>query len=127
MNRTSLMIIGGALVVAIILGLVAQSLSSKKTEVATTGTEVLVASKELPTGEVLKAENSHWENLPDNAVYKGMIKRKDQADDKKLEVYGKPLRREVQFGEPITMQALIDAAGSGNYLAAALHPGMRAV
>jgi len=127
MNKTSLMIMGGALLFSVIIALlVSKTLSPKHPEVIT-GTEVLVASKNLQAGENLKEEDVQWQSFPDNAIYGGMIKKKDQPDIQKLDVYGKPFRRDVLSGEPITTQALVDSHGSGNYLAAALHPGMRAV
>ena len=120
---------GGALVFAIIVALMVNMKLAPKhpKEVVTSGSEVLVASRDLIAGDVLKAEDVRWQSFPDNATYVGMIKHKDQPDDKKLDVYGKPLRRDVQSGEPITTKAIVDAHGSGNYLAAALKPGMRAV
>src|ERR1700722_17637159 len=128
MNKTSLMIMGGALLFAIIVAMVVNmKLSSKHPKEAVAASEVLVASKDLVSGEVLKAEDTHWQSFPDNAIYGGMIKRKDQADDQKLDVYDKPLRRDIRSGEPVTTQAVVDSSGSGNYLAASLHPGMRAV
>ncbi len=120
---------GGALVFAILVALmVSMKLApSHPKEVVTTGTDVLVASRDMMAGEVLKTEDVHWESYPDNAVFGGMIKKKEQSDPNKLDAYGKPLKRDVLSGEPITTQAIVDAHGSGNYLAAALGPGMRAV
>ena len=129
MNRTTMMIMGGALLFAVIVALgVTMKMSPSKEqpkEVVVTGTDILVASKDLPIGEILKAEDVQWVNFPDNLVFGGVIKKKDQADPKKLDVAGKPLKRDVRSGEPITTQALVDS--HGNYLAANLQPGMRAV
>jgi pilus assembly protein CpaB len=122
---------GGAVIVAMIVAMLVQSnLSSKlaKNNAMAEGVEVLVANKMLMTGEVLKSSDVHWGAWPSNAVFNGMIRRKDQADENKLEVYDKLLRRDIMSGEPITTQAVIlDAKGSGTFLSASISPGMRAV
>lgn len=131
MNRSVLMIMGGAVVIAIIVAMVVQMKISPKTKnqnVAAASVEILVANKVLMTGEALKATDVRWEAWPDGSLFKGVIKRKDQADENKLEVYGKPLKRNIESGEPVTTQALVvNAEGSGNFLAASIGPGMRAV
>ena len=131
MNRSTAMIMGGALVVAIIVAMLVQmkmSPKQKADKAQAETTEVLVANKKLLTGEVLKAENVHWEQVPDSLVFKGMIKRKDQEDENKLEVYDKPLRRVIESGEPVTTQALVtNAEGGNNFLSASIEPGMRAI
>lgn len=128
MNKSFLMIMGGALVVAVMVALVVQSKISPKTSKVSLSTEVLVANKKLLTGEKLKAEDVHWQAWPDNAQYKGIIKKSEQPAGGKLAVYGTPLRRNIEAGEPVTMQALIpDVKGGGNFLAASIEPGMRAM
>jgi pilus assembly protein CpaB len=128
MNKTSLMIMGGALLFAFIVALVVGAKLSPKPqkEVVKIGSEVLAAVKDLPAGEVLKPEDVQWISYPDTMVFQGVIKKADQPNLDKLDVYGKALKRDVHIGEPITTQALADSQG-GNYLAAALKPGMRAV
>ncbi len=122
---------GVALLIAVIVGLFVQmKLASKEKNqnVAVSGVEILVANKALMTGAVLKATDVRWESLPDNAVFNGVIKKSDQADENKMEIYGKPLKRNIESGEPVTMQAvLMNVEGSGNFLAASIAPGMRAV
>jgi pilus assembly protein CpaB len=129
MNKSVLMIMGGAVIVAIIVAMLVQSnLASKsaKNNASAEGVEVLVANKMLMTGDVLKSSDAHWEPWSSNAVFNGMIRRKDQADENKLEVYDKPLRRDIMSGEPITTQAVVLDA-KGGFLSALLSPGMRAV
>lgn len=125
-----MMIMGGAFLIAIIVAMLVQmklAPKAKPQEIASTSAEILVAGKDIAAGDVIKAEDVHWASAPDNFLFKGMIKRKDQADEKKLEIFGKPARREIAMGEPVTMQAVVADAGSGNFLAASLPPGMRAV
>lgn len=120
------MIMGGALMVAVLVALVVQSKVSSKSKQAELGAEILVANKKLLVGEKLKAEDVHWQPWPESAFYKGVIKRSDQPDDKKLAIYGAPLKRNVEAGEPVTNQAVIaDVKGGNNFLAASIAPGMR--
>lgn len=125
-----MMIMGGALVVAIIVAMLVQMKMAPKTKTnndMAPATEVLVAKADLVTGDVLKADDVEWKSVPDTAIFKGMIKKKDVPEGGKPEAYGKPLRRDITAGEPITMQALITESAGGGFLSAQLSPGMRAV
>jgi pilus assembly protein CpaB len=127
MNKNVLMIMGGALAVAILVALVVQSKLGGSSEPAK-GVEILVATKKLLEGEKIKPDDVRWQSWPEDALFTGMIKRADQKDDTKLAVYDAPLRRTVEAGEPVTDQATIsDAKGATNYLAASIAPGLRAV
>lgn len=130
MNRNVLMIMGGALVVAIIVAMMVQVKLSPKGGSASATTEVLVANKKLAIGEKIKPDDVRWQAWPDGAIYNGLIKKKDQPDEKKLTIYDAPLRRVVQSGEPITDHNVIaDAKGAGgaNMMTAEMEPGMRAM
>lgn len=110
--------------------IVSAKLSPKTKEGApvTATVEILVAARDLSVGDTLKEKDVRWDSLPEASVYKGVIKRKDQADEKKLAVYDQPLRRNIAKGEAITTQSLIaDMKGSGSFLSAMLEPNMRAV
>lgn len=128
MNKNLLMIGGGALLISILVGMIVQAtLTPKKVpEQAKTGTEILVASRQILIGQKLTAEDIRWQAFPDEAVFKGAIKKSDQADPAKLSYYGSPLRRDVESGEPITLQALISDT-KGVFLSAIIAPGMRAM
>lgn len=122
--------LGGAFIFAIIIAMIVQlkfAPKAKTNNAVEAGTEVLVAAKDLLAGETLKAEDARWVAFPDNATFKGMIKKKEQADEKKLEVYGKPLRRDIASGEPVTTQSVIVDSEGGGFLSAQIAPGMRAV
>jgi len=131
MNKSVLMVMGGAVVIAVVVAVVVQmnlSPKSKHRGVAAASTEILVTKKALLVGETLKEKDVDWAFMPDDLVFKGMIKRKDQTDEKKLKVYNKPLRRTLESGEPVTTQAVVsNAKGSGKFLSASIAPGMRAV
>ena len=131
MNKSVLMVMGGAIVVAVAVAMVVQmNLTPKSSHrgAAAEGTEILVTKKTLLVGEILKATDVGWAFMPDDLVFRGMIKREDQEDEKKLKVYNKPLRRTLESGEPVTVQAVVSAAKSnGKFLSASIAPGMRAV
>ena len=130
MNKTVLMIMGGAVVVAILVAMIVQAKLSPKPDKggAIAQVEILVANKKLLTGERIQAENVRWQAWPETALYTGVIKKSDEADLNNLSIYDTPLRRDIEAGEPIVKQAVIsDVKGGGNFLAASLGPGMRAV
>ncbi len=130
MNKTVVMILGGAVLVAIVVAMLVQAKLSpgKDSAGAKPTVEILVATKRLETGTRLKAEDVRWQAVAEDAIFPGAIAKSSEPDLKTLSVYGSPLRRGVEAGEPITRNALIaDIKGSGNYVAASLAPGMRAV
>lgn len=129
MNKSVMLIMGGALIVAIIVAMIVQAkLSPKADTTAAPTTHILVAAKDLGVGALLKAEDVSWQSWPDTALYAGVIKQADQPDITQLDVYDAPLRRSVKKGEPLTRQMMIaDAKGSNNFLAASITPGMRAM
>lgn len=117
------------MLVAIIVAMVVQAnLSPKKSDTAALpSTQILVATQALATGTRLSAENTRWQDWPQAAVFDGAILKSKETDPKQLSVADSPLRRPLAAGEPVTRQSLIDNKASGNMLAAALDPGMRAV
>jgi pilus assembly protein CpaB len=119
------MIMGGALVVALLVALVVNSKLSGHS--ASSSTEILVSNKRLLVGEKIQAADVRWQQWPEDAMFKGVIKRSDQKDETKLAIYDAPLRRVVEPGEPVTDQATIsDLKNASNFLAATIAPGMRA-
>jgi pilus assembly protein CpaB len=127
MNKSVLIIMGAAVAVAIVVAVfVSSSLGTKKVAEVKPTMEVLVANKILFKGDPLKAEDVHWQPWPEDVAFTGIIKKSEQADPEKLSVYGDPLRRNVESGEPVTTQSLvIDSKGS--FLSAMIDPGMLAV
>lgn len=130
MNKTVVMILGGAVLVAIIVAMLVQAKLSPDSDSAGAKptVDILVATKRLETGKRLEAEDVRWQAVAEDAIFPGAIAKSSEPDLKKLSVYGSPVRRPVEAGEPVTRQALInDVKGAGNYMAANLGPGMRAV
>lgn len=120
---------GVALAVAILVALVVQAKFSSNTSTASgSSVEVLVAKKSLAVGEKITEKDVRWQAWPEDNIFKGMIRKDQQEDEKKLSVYDTPLRRNIENGEPITTAAIIaDLKGGNSFLAASIAPGMRAM
>lgn len=131
MNKSILMIMGGALIVAITVALVVQAKLSPKSRGgdAPKLIEILVANKQLLVGDTLKDTDVRWQQWPESGAFKGVIRKtSDKPNVEDLDVYKAPLRRAIESGEPITRQALVpDVKGTNNFLSARISPGMRAV
>lgn len=126
MNKSVLMIMGGALLIAALVGYVVQSKMPSAPVASTSTIEVLVANKAILVGTKLKPEDIRWQSWPDDANFKGLIKKSDQPDLKKLTAIGSPLRRSIESGEPVTTASLVMDAKE-TYLSAFIAPNMRAI
>ena len=120
---------GVALAVAILVALVVQAkLSSKAPGSAGNTVEILIAKKKLSVGEKITEKDVLWKAWPESNLFKGVIRKDQQEDEKKLSVYETPLRRDIESGAPITTDAIIpDVKGGNSFLAASIAPGMRAM
>ncbi|GGB16306.1 hypothetical protein GCM10011380_02250 [Sphingomonas metalli] len=134
MDSRKVILLVGALVVAIVTALFARSLiagSAAPEAVAAAaplqpvpgGPEVLVATRALPVGTILDASALKFQPWPkelvDNAYF-----LKTATDLKALQ--GTVVRNAITAGQPVTQGALVKPGDRG-FLAAALGPGMRAV
>lgn len=130
MNKSVLVIMGAALIVAMVVALMVQKKLAPKDDgtQALPTVEILVASQKMLVGENLDAARVRWQTWPEAALYEGIIRRSDGKEIEDLDVYSAPLRRNIAAGEPITTQALVpDTKGGTNFLAALIDPGMRAM
>lgn len=129
MNKTIFIVFGGALFVAFVVAFAVQlSLGGKKQEPVQiqqeARAEVLVATKDLAIGRELSAGDLRWQSWPKATLFSGAIIRKD-GEDAASALEGR-LRRDIAKGEPILRSALVSES-KGNFVAASLNPGMRAV
>jgi len=131
MNKNIMIVMGGAFVFAILVALLVQfALGGKKEEPVKEVKKkeplaILVASKDLAIGHKLMDGDMRWMEWPEStALFKGAIKRKsgDESADGVLE--GR-LSRAVSEGEPMMKSVILVA--KGNFVAASLEPGQRAV
>jgi pilus assembly protein CpaB len=86
--------------------------------------DVLVAKKDIGTGQILTPEDVQWQQWP-AATASHFIRRSDKPEAIK-EVAGSIARFPLQAGEPLREQRLVRLNGSG-FMAAILPSGMRAI
>lgn len=129
MDKKKLMLLLGALVVAIGTALAARTLfagASAPQAVAAQvpqGPKVLVAQRALPVGTIITADSISFQAWPKEMVQDAYF-IDGEADMNKL--LGTVVRYPVTAGQPVTQGALV-SPGDRGFLAAALGPGMRAV
>jgi len=130
MDKKKLMLLMGALVIAIGTALAAKSLFSGATapqaeaaQQVPQGPKVLVAQRALPIGTIVTADSVSFQQWPQEMVQDAYF-LEGQADMTKM--LGTVVRNPITAGQPITQGALV-SPGDRGFLAAALGPGMRAV
>ncbi|MFN6936755.1 MAG: Flp pilus assembly protein CpaB, partial [Tsuneonella sp.] len=129
MDRKKLLLLVGALVIAVVTAMMARSMfagaSAPQAEAAPVpqGPKVLVAQRVLPTGTIITADAIGFQPWPKELV-KDAYFIDGESDVSKL--LGTVVRFPVTAGEPVTQGSLVKPGDRG-FLAAALGPGMRAV
>ena len=130
MDRKKLVLLVGALIVAIGTALVARSMfagasapQAEAAQVEAQGPKVLVAQRALPVGTIITADAINFQLWPEELVQNAYF-LDGEADMSKL--LGTVVRHPITAGEPVTQGALV-APGDRGFLAAALTPGMRAI
>ena len=130
MDRKKLLLLVGALIVAVGTAFMARSIfagaaapQADAAQVEAKGPKVLVAQRALPVGTIITADSVAYQAWPKDMVQDAYFLN-GEADISKL--LGTVVRFPVTAGEPITQGALV-APGDRGFLAAALGPGMRAV
>lgn len=130
MDRKKLVLLIGALVIAIGTALAARSMfaggSTPQAEAAAPepqGPKVLVAQRGLPTGTIITADAINFQMWPEELVQDAYF-IDGEADVSQL--LGTVVRHPITAGEPVTQGSLVKPGDRG-FLAAALGPGMRAV
>ncbi len=131
MDRKKLVLLVGALVIAIGTALVARSMfagaSAPQAEAAQQvepqGPKVLVANRALPAGTIITADSIGFQLWPESLVQDAYF-LDGEADMSQL--LGTVVRHPITAGEPVTQGSLV-APGDRGFLAAALSPGMRAI
>ncbi|HEY8191453.1 MAG TPA: Flp pilus assembly protein CpaB, partial [Alphaproteobacteria bacterium] len=130
MNKNLIIVLAGGLLIAVIVAVLVQASmgGSKKKEKAaaemTKSVQIIVASKNLAVGTQLTEENMKWQDWPATGLFDGAIVKKDGK--KMTELVSGRLRRPLNAGEPVVKTALVTES-EGNFVAASLRDGMRAV
>jgi pilus assembly protein CpaB len=128
MDRKKLVLLLGALIIAIGTAIAARSMfaggAAPVAEAAQpTGPRVLVAKRALTAGTIITADALGFQPWPKELVQDAYF-IDGEADMNKL--LGTVVRYPITAGEPVTQGSLV-APGDRGFLAAALGPGMRAV
>lgn len=130
MDKKKLMLLMGALVIAIGTALAARNLLTGDTAPAAEaaqqvpkGPKVLVAQRGLPVGTIITADSIAFQLWPKEMVQDAYF-LDGEADMNKL--LGTVVRYPITAGQPVTQGALV-APGDRGFLAAALGAGMRAI
>lgn len=127
MNKNMLIVMGGGLMVAIIVAaLVEMSLgpSEPAPVVSENKVEILVAARDLKVGDELSDTSMKWQSWPEGAMFSGAIMREEEQSV--TEALEGRVNRAVVADEPLTSSILLSESG-GNFVAAVLRPGKRAV
>ena len=130
MDKKKLLLLIGALIVAVGTAMAARSLLSgaatpqaQAAQEVPKGPKVLVAQRALPVGTIITADSVSFQMWPKEMVQDAYF-IDGEADMNKL--LGTVVRYPITAGQPVTQGALV-APGDRGFLAAALGPGMRAV
>lgn len=130
MSKMRTIALGGALVCAVVAGLMARNVLNRKQVVkqdvvnTVETVDVLVASKDLQMGDKL-ADATVWKSWPKDNVLPIMIKRSDKPEAVK-EFAQARVRLPIYKDEPL-MDKKILLPGAGGFLSATLPKGMRAI
>lgn len=129
MNKNIVIVLGGAVLVAVLVAMLVQVTLGGEKEVQPVAyheakVEVLFAAKDLGIGRELKDGDMRWQEWPKSGVFPGAVVRKD--GQKPEDALKGRLGRDVAEGEPVMKTALLGQM-RGNLVAASLEPGQRAV
>ncbi len=128
MNKNIMIVVGGAVVVAFMVALLVQVTMGKPDAVAPVQeeakVEILVAAKDLVIGRELADGDMKWQKWPKSSVFSGAVVRVDK--EAVVDALEGRLSRNVAKGEPVLRSVLL-AESKGNFVAASLKAGMRAV
>lgn len=126
MNKNVIIVLAGAVLVAVLVAAMVQVMMGGKEEpvVQEEKINVLVAAKDLKIGQELKSGDLRWQPWPKTSLFPGAVRQlDDQAAKDALE--GR-LARDISKGEPVMKSAILGKS-AGNFVAASLEPGMRAI
>ena len=133
MDSRKVLLLAGALIIAVVTAFMARSLmmgsaapeaTAAPVPVKIDGPEVLVATRALPVGTILDATALKFQPWPKELVENAYYIKGDKTDLQSL--VGTVVRNPVTAGQPLTQGSLVKPGDRG-FLAAALGPGMRAV
>lgn len=130
MPLKSIVLIGFALVMAVVTALLARGLMSDGPAPATVAEapapkslKILVAAGNLSPGRILNAQDLSWQSWPDDRLHDSYLV---EGKYESAQMVGNVVRFPIRAGEPLNAAGTV-ARGERGFLAAALQPGMLAV
>ncbi|MGB3753789.1 MAG: Flp pilus assembly protein CpaB [Parerythrobacter sp.] len=130
MDRKKLVLLLGALIIAIGTALAARSMfagapapQADAAPAVPLGPKVLVAQRGLPVGTIITADAINFQQWPEELVQDAYFL---DGESDVSQLLGTVVRHPITAGEPVTQGSLVKPGDRG-FLAAALGPGMRAV
>ncbi len=127
MNKNLIIVLAGGFLIAVLVAVLVQSMVQPRTAPVQVQEEqkvdILVAAQDLSVGHELQDGDVRWQSWPEGALFTGAIVR--DGEQAASDVLQGRLRRAFQADEPMLKSAVITQAG--NFLAASLRPGYRAV
>lgn len=128
MNKNVMIVLVGAVVVAVLMAVMVQMMLGGQKKAAPVKeeprAEILVAAKNIGIGAELKPGDLKWQTWPKASLFAGAVVRKEAQPAE--EALSGRLRRDVSAGEPMMASYLLGQS-KGNMVAASLEPGQRAV
>lgn len=126
MNRNIIIVLGGAILAAVLVAMLVQvTLGGKKTaKPSGEMTQILVAAADLKVGHELAEGDMRWQEWPEETLFSGAIER--EGEQKPEEALTGRLARAVSKDEPV-MKNVILRETKGNFVAASLKDGERAM
>lgn len=127
MNRTTTIIVAAGFGFALLAALVAQMIGGKGSTPSAETTKtisVLVAARDIKTGEEIAKGSVQWATWPETARFEGALLR--EGTQKPEEALKGRVRRNVSKGEPMALNMVV-AETKKNFVAASLDKGKRAV
>jgi pilus assembly protein CpaB len=127
MNKNILIVLGGGFLIAILVAVLVQSSlsgSKKQDDAFQKRVEILVAAKNLKTGNEIKSGDFKWQIWPEETLFVGAIIR--DGDQSTTDAVSGKLLRSLVRGQPVHM-TLVTEEDQGDFLSANIQKGMRAV
>ncbi len=127
MNKNILIVLGGAVLAAVLVAVLVQiTLGGKKPSAPldAAALEVLVAAKELKKGSELQEGDLRWQGWSEDTIFKGAILRDE--DQEPHEALSGRLERSFSEGEALVRRAIL-TENTTNYVIARLQEGERAI
>lgn len=127
MNKNIIIVLAGGFLIAVLVAVLVQSSMNKEPEVEIVveqKAEILVAAKNLKTGQEIKSGDLKWQTWPKDSVFIGAMVR--DGDESPTDVAKGKLLRPLVEGQPVHM-TLLTEQDQGEFLSANIQKGMRAV